>query len=348
MYLSKKYWLLILLAFLIALLFSVPRLIQIGNRESNILMNNDLLAHWLFLFISSFLNTLLFLLFNHKILDAWEARQSSLGLLFVKLIFFNSLLGILVSFTLDFLYFNNANIYPNFIHRMARSFAFIRTGLQGIVAILITLVLFLIKRSERATLEGEKLKAESTNAQLMALKTQINPHFLYNALSALSSMIRSNRKLESINYLDQLAQYFRYTLEERKEEHHLVSLEKELEFLKTYNFLMKERFGEHLQFRVEIEPSILNSKIPPMTLQLLLENATKHNVISKNQPLEVLIEGKESGIKVKNVLQPYPYATENLGIGLNNLTQRYQLLGQAAIKIQQTATHFIVQLPIIP
>ena len=186
---------------------------------------------------------------------------------------------------------------------------------------------------------GETLKAE-----LASLKEQISPHFFFNTLSSLSSIIRLNGKNESLKFLDKMSQVYRYILESNQND--LVKLKDEIEFLNAYFFLLRKRFGEKLILEIEISPDLNETYIPPMALQLLVENAFQHNTITNSAPLKIKIFNKNGMICVQNNLQKKK-SSESFGIGLPNLLKRYQLIAGKEIIINKNTSIFSVKIPVI-
>lgn len=205
---------------------------------------------------------------------------------------------------------------------------------------------FLIEtdRKNEVLLENEQLKQENLMNQLSALKNQLNPHFLFNSLNTLSWLINED-KAKSQLYLQKLSQVLRYSL--NMQEQSMVSLKEELTLMDNYIFLLQMRFGENLKITQKLEGKE-KFKIPPHSLQLLIENAIKHNVISSHSPLKVSIEIKpdEQTIVISNSLQPKANSA-GTGIGLVNLSERFRLLVGKEIEILEDKV-FTVILPLIP
>lgn len=193
-------------------------------------------------------------------------------------------------------------------------------------------------------IEAEQLKSENLASQYQSLKDQLNPHFLFNSLNVLSNLVYENAD-KSAAFIQQLAKIYRYVLDVQEEE--LVSLEKELDFAENYLSLQKIRFEESLEYYIDVnQPK--GYFIPPLSLQLLLENAVKHNVASLKNPLKILIVQEGDVLKVKNLLQPkLANTTVEKGIGLVNIKRRYALLSNHTPQIIKTAHEFIVELPLL-
>lgn len=196
----------------------------------------------------------------------------------------------------------------------------------------------------QSLMENEQLQKDKLHADYMALQNQLNPHFLFNSFSVLISEIKYNPD-NAIEFALKMSDVYRYVLQQR--EFTTISLEKELEFIDDFMYLHQIRMGESLQLKTDIELSHHNLHLPPMTLQVLIENAIKHNRASKKNPLQIVIKSNEDEtISVINNLNPKtsPYST---GTGLKNITKRYKLLTNQTIEIQSTKTQFIVTLPLL-
>jgi LytS/YehU family sensor histidine kinase len=193
-------------------------------------------------------------------------------------------------------------------------------------------------------LEKEQAKQKALHHQLQALRTQINPHFLFNALNSLNALIRQKSENAS-TFVDKLSWLLRSTLQRSDKD--FISLQDELEYLEAYIFLQKERFGEKFNVDVRIPEEWKKEMIPSFSLQLLVENAIKHNVASKQNPLLVEIYPKEGFLIVKNKIQERRDGLESTGTGLSNLSTRFQLLKKRTIQIQNDEQYFSVKLPVI-
>jgi cytochrome b subunit of formate dehydrogenase len=192
--------------------------------------------------------------------------------------------------------------------------------------------------------ETENLKRENLNAQLDALRTQVNPHFLFNNLNTLVSLIPENQK-HAVDFVKQLSKVYRHILDVKEEKS--ILLKDELEVLKAYAFLLQTRFGNNLQVNINVPDEKLHKKIVPLSLQLLMENAIKHNIVSADKPLEINIFAENGSLVVTNNLQMKKQITESTGIGLDNIRNRYKLLGDKPVKVTETETNFTVSIPLI-
>ena len=193
--------------------------------------------------------------------------------------------------------------------------------------------------------ENEVLKQENLRSQLETLKNQVNPHFLFNSLNTLISIIDEEPHTAK-EFTQKLSQVYRYILQAREKD--LVSLGEELDFSEAYEFMLKIRYGENLVFKKNIPNDYLESQIPPLVLQMLVENAIKHNVISQTKPLTVTFYTDEYGyLVVKNNLQTKIINIDSAQVGLKNIADRYMLLENKEIEIVKTDSEFIVKLPLV-
>ena len=201
-----------------------------------------------------------------------------------------------------------------------------------------------IKRKEDQ-IQLEKLKQENTLAQYLVLKSQIEPHFLFNSLSVLSSIIHTDINLAE-EFILRLSKTLRYVIE--KNELALVPLKEEIRFVEDYFFLIKNRFDEGIIFENTIDKSIiLNSYIPPASLQLLIENAIKHNKFTSEDRLRIQLYSDGELLIVKNNINLRDDIADSTNRGLQNLTQRFSYFSDNSVTIEDEATDFTVCLPIL-
>jgi two-component system, LytTR family, sensor kinase len=193
--------------------------------------------------------------------------------------------------------------------------------------------------------EKERLKRESLHAQFNALKTQVNPHFLFNNLNTLVSLIPENPQ-QAEAFVQQLSKVYRHILEVKDEK--AIPLRDELDMLNAYAFLMKTRFGDNLAIDITVPEEKLSHTIVPLSLQLLMENAIKHNIVSLSKPLKIMIYTANGSLVVHNNLQKKRQHEESTGIGLNNIRNRYKLLGNAEVVVSESDNSFTVSIPLIP
>ncbi len=212
-------------------------------------------------------------------------------------------------------------------------------------SIIVASVLNLIVRKRQVEINNAKLIEENLSNQLKTLKDQIKPHFLFNTLNTLSAVIRNEPRDEGLKFVDDLAGVYRYILEESNND--LVDLSTELVFANSYIRLLKKRFHNKFNCEILVPEKYLSFQIPPLTLQLLIENAIKHNEFPEASPLKIKIDIDKNNIRIQNNLQPKTNDSSGLGIGLQNLSKRYNILTDKDIIINKDQNSFIVRLPLI-
>ena len=192
-------------------------------------------------------------------------------------------------------------------------------------------------------LEAEQFKKETTEAQLEALRKQVNPHFLFNSFNVLSSLIEADSPA-AVLFVEQLSSVYRYLLNTQDQK--LVTLKEELAFIESYLFLLKTRFGKNLLVEINLDNKE-HEHIPPSTLQLLVENAIKHNEISKRKSLQISIYRESDLIIVENNLNPKATTEASSQLGLQNIISRYKLMNEGIPEIENGEEKFIVRIPVI-
>lgn len=193
--------------------------------------------------------------------------------------------------------------------------------------------------------ESDQLKRENLQSQLEGLKGQVNPHFLFNSLNSLSSLI-SDDPDKAEKFLDEMSKVYRYLL--RTNEEGLTTLESEMQFISSYFHLLKTRYGDGLEMETRISEKYNNYQIPPLTLQMLVENAVKHNMILKDKPLYILIMTTNSGkLVVTNNLQRKDRQVSSNRVGLTNIVKKYRLMKQEEISVRDDGKEFAVVVPLI-
>jgi sensor histidine kinase YesM len=200
-----------------------------------------------------------------------------------------------------------------------------------------------LKNWKAAALNAEKSKRESIAARYESLRNQVNPHFLFNSLNALTNLIHQDPEKAS-QFVKQLSEVYRYLLDTRDRE--LVTLDEELKFLDSYIYLQKIRFGDSLECQLRVNDR--SAQLPPLVLQLLFENAIKHNIISIEQPLTVSIEQSGDRLTVANNLQLKSAADDSSGgTGLENIRRRYEFFTSAPVTVEQKEEKFTVSVPLV-
>ena len=200
-------------------------------------------------------------------------------------------------------------------------------------------------RLKKSILEKEQAKQAIVQAQLDALRNQAQPHFLFNSLNTLRDIIEENSKEQAKEFVDKLSDVYRYLLDSGNA--NLIELADELRFAKAYIHIQSERFGDNLILNWLVPDSALQLHIVPMSLQLLLENAIKHNVVSKAKPLSITVEVNNEHLIVQNILQPKSTQLPSTGVGLQNIRKRYDLMTNQEIEISNNGAQFTVVIPLL-
>lgn len=204
--------------------------------------------------------------------------------------------------------------------------------------------IYFMNELRKSVEEKEKLKRENLHASLSALKTQVNPHFLFNNLNTLSSVIPENPE-QAVDFVQQLSKVYRHILEVRDEQS--ILLKEELDVLRAYAFLLQTRFGDNLDINIDVPEEKLKRRIVPLSLQILMENAIKHNIVSSDKPLKIEVYTENGRLIVSNNLQKKNQVNESTGIGLDNIRNRYKLLGDGKVEVMENDSNFTVSIPLI-
>ena len=221
----------------------------------------------------------------------------------------------------------------------------IYAGLVNLFFHLINAIFFFFKEYKKQWMEAEELRRNSDQAQLQLIKNQVNPHFLFNNLNVLSSLVIKDNP-EANKFIEEFAKVYRYILTNQDKE--LVELQSELDFIKPYIFLLQKRFDNGLQVELNIPENYKKSYLIPVALQMLIENAIKHNIVSRAKPLhiEVHVNGNNT-LVVTNNLQLKQSTEPSTQIGLQNIQKRYQLICGRAVEVVCTDKEFTVSLPLL-
>jgi hypothetical protein len=226
-----------------------------------------------------------------------------------------------------------------------------------LLPLIITVIISLFNHSRafffrwrEAAVRAERLEKETAVARLDSLRRQVDPHFLFNSLNALTSLVEENDPARAVRFIRQLSQVYRYVLDSESQE--LVPLADELQFAESFLFLQKTRLGEALAVAMELPPPAELSPfvVPPLALQLLLENSIKHNTAFQADPLRlrVTVDAAARTLTVRNTLRPRRLAPgESLGLGLKNLAARYAFLTDKPLAFGQQGDEFVVTLPLL-
>ncbi|UWX53756.1 histidine kinase [Maribacter litopenaei] len=216
-----------------------------------------------------------------------------------------------------------------------------------IITVLISLFLHAFhfyKALQENKVKEQKIIAGTASAKFDALKNQLDPHFLFNSLNVLTSLIEEDTD-QAQKFTTSLSKVYRYVLEQKNKD--LVSVDEELQFAKTYVKLLKMRFEDSIILDIPERASNPEAKIVPLSLQLLLENAVKHNIVNSAKPLHIKIFEQDGNLKISNNLQEKQVVKKSSGVGLQNIQQRYELLSTRKMEIHKTADTFTVELPML-
>ena len=210
---------------------------------------------------------------------------------------------------------------------------------------LINTIIFYFKEYRSSRLEAEELKSAQALAELQLIKSQVNPHFLFNNLNVLSALVMQNHS-EANRFIEEFSKVYRYILHNHENE--LVPLKTELHYINPYIFLLQKRFGDGLQVSIDIPEAYSDRLIIPAAIQMLIENAIKHNVVSRNRPLHISLHANgNNSIVITNNLQVKQSTEPSTGIGLRNIMKRYELVSDREVGIMKNESGFTVTLPLI-
>lgn len=314
---------------------------QFSAEDTKMMRHHSFNFWWFFYFFSiSFIMVFLILIYNRKVLS-YPFRKKYISLIFIIL---GSII-ISVVFSIGFVYTKEAFLEvkhrPEMLYNIMRD-SLVRDLTITAVTILVVQLEKLRYTQKTIAVENEALKSENLLTRFEALKSQLDPHFLFNSLNTLQSLIGTdNEKAE--NYLQQLSTVLRYTLQNKE----VITLDDEMKCVHSYCDMMQIRYGENLKFEFDIDEKYSNYKVLPLSIQSLVENAVKHNVISSKQPLLVTIASSENSVAVANPIQKKATPEEGNGIGLVNLSERYRLKWDKEVEITNDGVTFCVRVPLI-
>ncbi|MFA0962513.1 sensor histidine kinase [Roseivirga sp. BDSF3-8] len=219
-------------------------------------------------------------------------------------------------------------------------------GLMLVLAvILIYFSIYILKAWRRSTLEGERLQKETIKSELQALRTHLDPHFLFNNLNILDALIEKDPKAAR-HFLTRFSEVYRFLL--KKKDAELITLTEELDFLQAYLFLIQTRFNDNVQVHMHVCKAHRDMSLPPLALQILIENCLKHNMIDEDSPLHInIISRKDGYISVSNNLRPREHKLPGTGTGLENIRNRYSYFTDRNVNIQTHEGQYIVDIPLI-
>jgi sensor histidine kinase YesM len=205
-------------------------------------------------------------------------------------------------------------------------------------------MLFANKVSNRIAVENLELKRRNLQGQYDVLKGQVNPHFLFNSLNSLAWLIKKNPQQATV-FVDEMAYVYRYLL--KSNEHNKVTLKEELKFVKAYFQLLQTRFDSGIQLEIDLPEQEEEIYIVPLTLQILMENVVKHNIISVEAPIFIQMTYKNGCFVIENNIRKKNYAVDSTKTGLSNIASKYKLLGAPEIEVNESPERFLVKIPIL-
>ena len=297
-------------------------------------------GRFLFFTSASFIIVFLILIYNRKILSyTFKNKYNELTLIVLG----SMIIGAV--FSIGFVY-TRAALSPQhpdqeFLYNVMRD-SLVRDLTMTAVVLLVVQLLRSQYYQKTTAVENEALRTENILTRFEALKSQLDPHFLFNSLNTLQSLITLDTE-RAENYLQQLSSVLRHTLQNKE----VISLEEELKCVHAYCEMMQIRYGENLKFEFKIDPKYNNFNVLPLSLQSLIENSVKHNVISSKQPLVVTVATGDDSVSVANRIQAKTQPEESNGIGLVNLSERYRLKWNKKVEITNDGSTFCVKLPLI-
>ena len=323
----------IVLYFIMFLAFLYIRNSVIPDDVRDAISTQTMILHLVINFTETFILSFIIYVLNFKLLS-FEVKTVKRILLHLVCTF---TMALLISYL-----FSQLLIYMS-AYGISKPFVpgnIIRDLFISLFVMLISLLIFLFRKQQQTALENKTLIAENMRARYEALKNQVDPHFLFNSLNTLNALIKTDAD-KAQQYVQQLSSVFRYTLQNND----VISLEEELKFTQAYCHLMQIRYGEGLNFEYRIEPRYHTYKIIPLSLQILVENAIKHNVVTAKHPLTIHFESTGKGtVCVSNPVQLKKDSEPGEGIGLFNLSERYRLMWQQEIIITQNDGIFSVEI----
>lgn len=251
---------------------------------------------------------------------------------------------LLINYLLNVSYYNNSQ--EKFFSGQMMFYHVITINIALLIAAILHAKSFMEewKKAAKSQVTEQKIIAGSANAQFETLKNQLDPHFLFNSLNVLSALIDENPE-HAQRFTASMSKIYRYVLDEKDKE--LVTVGEELDFARTYCEMLKTRFEDSVDFRFEVADEVKTMYVVPLSLQLLLENAIKHNFATASKPLIIKIYSENQQLIVENNLQAREMVREREGIGLSNIVQRYSLLTAEAVSIDKSEDNFKVKIPIL-
>ena len=240
---------------------------------------------------------------------------------------------------------HSGRIVPNCMSgQMFDYMLLLKCSFAVVVSMLYGRIYVLISQRQAVVVENERLKNENLTTRYNMLVGQINPHFFFNSLNSLAMLVRERQNEKALTYIDQLSYTFRYIIQNGQST--LMTLDEELKFIEAYGYLFKIRYADKLFFDIEVDPALLNWRLPALSLQPLIGNAVKHNTITRSNPFHITIRTDGEWLEVSNPKIPKLEPEPSTGIGLENLRNRWQLITGRQIVIIDDGETFRVRMPL--
>ena len=254
--------------------------------------------------------------------------------------------AVMLGFFISLLFTSGAHLITPYREDLFSVFVY-NALIFGVVNIILVTVLeawLFFTESNQSKEKAEVLEKELSQIKFEVLKSQINPHFMFNSLNVLSGLIETDVS-KAQEFIDEFSVIYRYVLETIEKP--VVTLNEELKFVRSYFFLQEMRYGNSLRLNVDIPADLLNNFLPPLSLQVVLENAIKHNSVSNSNPLEIDIYSENGRLIVRNTVQPKVSSGKSTRLGQNNMVKRYAMISDEVPQFKLKTNHYIAELPLL-
>ncbi|MBP1644603.1 MAG: histidine kinase [Bacteroidetes bacterium] len=326
----KKIFAMYIITVIIPILFFLPIDILIFRD-----LNSDVIIRYLI--INIIIISIIILLFNiGVILLNKNLKHREKKKVFIIKVIYILIISNIITFIFQNIFMRPININEYFSNIFQGKYFFI-SNVESIFILILLETIYYYNKYKQSELEKEKLKYTQ-------LKNQLNPHFLFNSLSVSISLIKRNQD-KAVKYTQKLSSVYRYVLINM--ENDIVSLEEEIEFIKKYIEILQIRYEDGLNVSYNIDEKLKKKRIIPLSLQLLIENAVKHNSIYSDNPLNVYIYTENNKIIVENNIIKKTTIIDSTGVGLKNLNQKYDILCSKDIEIINDSKNFVVKIPLL-
>ncbi|WP_340063831.1 2TM domain-containing protein [Ascidiimonas aurantiaca] len=329
-----------MIGLLLTILFNVYEIANGGVFKLDTRFFQDFFYNVLFSTVITFINVYYFDYINHKV--NWVKYRKYRLLIGASGSITLTMMGIFFTRMIIEIVFEGES-WDEFISGERFSF-YINSLLITIFISALFHVIYLYKEIQKNKIREQKIIAGTASAQFDALKNQLDPHFLFNSLNVLTALIEEDPDAAQ-KFTTSLSKVYRYVLEQKNKE--LVTVQEELDFARLYVGLLKMRFEDSIVFEIPEKVNNPEAKVVPLSLQLLLENAVKHNMVTPSSPLLLTILEENGNLVVRNKLQPKQVLNKSTGVGLINIQQRYGILSDRKVEIEKTNNTFSVKLPLL-